>query len=470
MDVQGHCDDRFADGRPTQFERNFAERGELGASVGVTVGGETVVDLWGGHADAERTRPWDKDTLCVVMSSTKGATALAAHLLASDGRARPRRARRHVLAGVRGQRQGGRARPPPAQPPGRPARAARPAPAPAGSTTGTLVDAPARRRGAVLGAGHAARLPRPHVRLPRRRGRAPRHRTPHRRRSSPTRSPARSASTSASACPTREHGRVATLVPPPPPRARRADPAASTLQAMTDPTSIPALVLRQHRRLPGAGRVGLARGAARPSCPPPAASTNARALAGHVPRDRARPARSAATSSTPSDIARMGAVQSAGGAGRRPAAARVAGRSGSSRPAARPAGCRPAGRDRRSARTRSATPATAGRSASPTPAATSSFAYVMNQMSGRHGPVAAPARRWSTPPTASLGYQRADDLWVRDGGGPSRDSRSTDRRGHDGDRATSARARWAARRGRRDRRAVRRLDRAARPAAAGGEP
>jgi CubicO group peptidase (beta-lactamase class C family) len=84
MDVQGHCDEQFA-GVAEEFERNLAERGELGASVAVTVGGETVVDLWGGHADPDRTRGWDKDTLCVAMSSTKGATALAAHLLASAG-------------------------------------------------------------------------------------------------------------------------------------------------------------------------------------------------------------------------------------------------------------------------------------------------------------------------------------------------------------------------------------------------
>ena len=84
MDVQGHCDDRFA-GVAEEFERNLAERGELGASVAITVGGESVVDLWGGHADPERTRPWEKDTLCVAMSTTKGATALAAHLLAGAG-------------------------------------------------------------------------------------------------------------------------------------------------------------------------------------------------------------------------------------------------------------------------------------------------------------------------------------------------------------------------------------------------
>ena len=84
MDVQGHCEPRFAEVAEA-FERNFVERGEVGASVAITVRGETVVDLWGGHKDFDRTRPWDKDTLCVLMSCTKGATSLCAHLLASAG-------------------------------------------------------------------------------------------------------------------------------------------------------------------------------------------------------------------------------------------------------------------------------------------------------------------------------------------------------------------------------------------------
>ena len=84
VDIQGHCDSRFSE-VAEQFERNFAERGELGASVAISVGGDKVVDLWGGHTDAERTASWDKDTLCVVMSCTKGLVALCAHLLAIDG-------------------------------------------------------------------------------------------------------------------------------------------------------------------------------------------------------------------------------------------------------------------------------------------------------------------------------------------------------------------------------------------------
>jgi CubicO group peptidase (beta-lactamase class C family) len=82
--VDGTCDPRFA-GVRDGFEANFAERGEVGASVCVTLGGETVVDLWGGVADPASGRPWEKDTLALVWSCTKGAVALCAHLLADRG-------------------------------------------------------------------------------------------------------------------------------------------------------------------------------------------------------------------------------------------------------------------------------------------------------------------------------------------------------------------------------------------------
>ncbi|MFE6624942.1 serine hydrolase domain-containing protein [Streptomyces sp. NPDC057740] len=82
--VHGHCDPRFAAVR-TAFEANFRERGELGAAVAVTVGGETMVDLWGGWADAARSRPWQRDTLVNLWSTTKGPTALCAHILADRG-------------------------------------------------------------------------------------------------------------------------------------------------------------------------------------------------------------------------------------------------------------------------------------------------------------------------------------------------------------------------------------------------
>lgn len=82
--ARGHCDARFEAVR-TAFEENFRERAELGAAVTVTVGGEVVVDLWGGWADADRTRPWERETLANVWSTSKGPTALCAHILADRG-------------------------------------------------------------------------------------------------------------------------------------------------------------------------------------------------------------------------------------------------------------------------------------------------------------------------------------------------------------------------------------------------
>ncbi|MFJ8074508.1 serine hydrolase domain-containing protein [Streptomyces sp. NPDC096176] len=82
--IEGHCDERFSAVRAA-FEENFRERGELGAAVTVLVDGEKAVDLWGGWADGERTRPWERGTLVNVWSTTKGPTALCAHLLADRG-------------------------------------------------------------------------------------------------------------------------------------------------------------------------------------------------------------------------------------------------------------------------------------------------------------------------------------------------------------------------------------------------
>jgi CubicO group peptidase (beta-lactamase class C family) len=85
MEVQGSCDPKFQQVRQ-EFERNFRERGEVGASVCVKVRGETVVDLWGGIARPETQTPWTSDTISVVFSSTKGATALCAHMLVARGK------------------------------------------------------------------------------------------------------------------------------------------------------------------------------------------------------------------------------------------------------------------------------------------------------------------------------------------------------------------------------------------------
>jgi CubicO group peptidase (beta-lactamase class C family) len=67
------------------FARNFAEHGEVGAGFSLVRDGATVVDLWGGVADVSTLSPYTEDTLQLVFSTTKGATAVLASLLAQRG-------------------------------------------------------------------------------------------------------------------------------------------------------------------------------------------------------------------------------------------------------------------------------------------------------------------------------------------------------------------------------------------------
>jgi CubicO group peptidase (beta-lactamase class C family) len=85
VEIHGSCDARFARVREV-FAESFRSQDEVGAAVAVAVDGALVVDLWGGHLDFARTRPWQRDTLVNVYSTTKGVTALAAHRLVDEGR------------------------------------------------------------------------------------------------------------------------------------------------------------------------------------------------------------------------------------------------------------------------------------------------------------------------------------------------------------------------------------------------
>jgi CubicO group peptidase (beta-lactamase class C family) len=82
--VQGFTDERYAPARAA-FEANLASGADVGASFCATLEGETVVDLWGGFADAAGTRPWQKDTIVNVYSTTKTMTFLTALLIADRG-------------------------------------------------------------------------------------------------------------------------------------------------------------------------------------------------------------------------------------------------------------------------------------------------------------------------------------------------------------------------------------------------
>ena len=82
--VGGFVGDRFAAVREA-FEKNLDTGADVGASFAATVGGELVVDLWGGWADEDKSRPWEKDTIVNVYSTTKTMTALCALILADRG-------------------------------------------------------------------------------------------------------------------------------------------------------------------------------------------------------------------------------------------------------------------------------------------------------------------------------------------------------------------------------------------------
>jgi len=85
ISIHGDVNSRFG-ATADVFVGNLRERDEVGAALAVYFEGELVLDLWGGYADKARTRPWERDTIVCVMSTTKGATALCALQLADQGR------------------------------------------------------------------------------------------------------------------------------------------------------------------------------------------------------------------------------------------------------------------------------------------------------------------------------------------------------------------------------------------------
>ena len=82
-EVSGTCDARFAPVRDALAQQ--LERDELGASIVLDIDGQTVVDIWGGWCDSARSRPWERDTITNVWSTTKTVTNLAALMLIDRG-------------------------------------------------------------------------------------------------------------------------------------------------------------------------------------------------------------------------------------------------------------------------------------------------------------------------------------------------------------------------------------------------
>ncbi|MFQ6198629.1 serine hydrolase domain-containing protein [Streptomyces sp. NPDC000405] len=81
MEIHGTCSEQF---RTVQeaFADSLRAGADVGASVAIYLDGELVVDLWGGFTDQARTRPWQRDTITNVWSTTKTMTALCALVLA----------------------------------------------------------------------------------------------------------------------------------------------------------------------------------------------------------------------------------------------------------------------------------------------------------------------------------------------------------------------------------------------------
>lgn len=84
VEIQGEVASGFEKVRDA-FQANFDSHGDVGAAFTLYKDGVKVVDLWGGVANDETGAPWNEDTLQLVFSTTKGATAICAHLLAQRG-------------------------------------------------------------------------------------------------------------------------------------------------------------------------------------------------------------------------------------------------------------------------------------------------------------------------------------------------------------------------------------------------
>ena len=72
--IKGYCDPQFQkvyDAFANAIESGF----ETGAALSIEHKGEIIVNLWGGHQDANKTKAWQENTLVNVFSVTKAVTA-----------------------------------------------------------------------------------------------------------------------------------------------------------------------------------------------------------------------------------------------------------------------------------------------------------------------------------------------------------------------------------------------------------
>ena len=75
VDIQGYVAPGF-EPVASAFRANFEAGEEMGAGFAALRDGETLVNIWGGWADRAQTKPWARDTLTPVYSTTKGVASI----------------------------------------------------------------------------------------------------------------------------------------------------------------------------------------------------------------------------------------------------------------------------------------------------------------------------------------------------------------------------------------------------------
>lgn len=83
-DIHGQVDSGY-DAIRDAFKSNFDDQGEVGAAFCLYKDGKKVVDVWGGTTDTEGATPYPENALQIIFSTTKGATAICAHMLVDRG-------------------------------------------------------------------------------------------------------------------------------------------------------------------------------------------------------------------------------------------------------------------------------------------------------------------------------------------------------------------------------------------------
>ena len=84
VNISGYCDPKFIEVEKV-FRKSITSDFELGASFSVELENQTIIDLWGGFCDENKTRRWERDTIVNVFSVSKAITAICLGRLIERG-------------------------------------------------------------------------------------------------------------------------------------------------------------------------------------------------------------------------------------------------------------------------------------------------------------------------------------------------------------------------------------------------